>query len=207
MKFIHKILPKFYDSIDFIYFGSGDKNPRNRMVSILPKEKIKVLDICTGTGKNPVLISSYNSNAEVIGIDISKDMLKVANKKIKNNKNIKLLRMDASNMSFEEKTFDAAIISLVLHEMNDKYINKIICEAKRVTKENGQIIIVEWRKELSLIKRILFYPIKKIEPKGFEEVIEYKIIEFTKQWNLKIDKIFDCNYTQVISLRKQILNK
>ncbi|WP_164704068.1 class I SAM-dependent methyltransferase [Clostridium isatidis] len=195
-------MPKFYNLIDFIYFGEGEKNPRNKLISILPKEKIKVLDMCTGTAKNAILISSYNPNAEVIGIDISEEMLNMANKKIKNRENIKLLRMDASRLNFNDNSFDFTIISLVLHEMNDKYINKIIGEAKRVTKESGQIIIVEWRKELSLIKRILFYPIKKMEPKGFEEVIEHKINEFIKKWSLKVDKIFECNYTQIISLRK-----
>ena len=188
--------------LDFVFFGKGDKNPRNKMLSILPKGKVKVLDICTGTAKNAILVSSYNSSAEVVGIDRSEDMLNIANYNIKNMKNIKLFKMDASNLSFEEKFFDIVIISLALHEMNDRYINKIIGEANRVTKEKGQIIIIEWRRESKFFKRMLFYPIKKLEPKGFEQVIEYKINKFIKKWDLEIDNIYDCNYTQVISIKK-----
>ena len=98
------------------------------------------------------------TNAKIVGIDLSKDMLKVAQNKIRKNglKNIRLLQMDATHLKFKSNCFDKILISLVLHELDEELAAKIITEANRVLKDSGEIIITEWEPSKQLSKRILF---------------------------------------------------
>jgi len=124
------------------------------MLDFIPDEKLKVLEICIGTGTNSILISENRQNAEIVGIDLSEDMLAIAKEKIdkKGISNVKTILMDATNMKFDTNSFDVILISLVIHEVDNKIRNKIIKEAKRVLKNKGKIIIIEWDKPKNLFK-------------------------------------------------------
>ena len=59
------------------------------------------------------IITAKYTNAEIIGLDISDQMLKVGKEKITNNKldsRIKLINGDAENLSFNNETFDAITV-------------------------------------------------------------------------------------------------
>ena len=111
-----------------------------------------VLEIGVGTGKN---LSYYNKEAKVTAIDISSGMLSKARNKLKetNNKNIKLMEMDAQNLKFKNNSFDYVICTFVLCSVPDPV--KALQEMKRVCKKNGKIIMIEHM--LSKNKFIAFY--------------------------------------------------
>ncbi len=67
----------------------------------------RILDIGCGTG-NPTLILARRGY-EVVGIDASEEMLKVAREKAKTLKNVKFYLGDARNFQLNEDPFDAAI--------------------------------------------------------------------------------------------------
>ncbi|GET38013.1 class I SAM-dependent methyltransferase [Microseira wollei] len=72
----------------------------------------KVLDIATGTGTAAIAISSkVSSTGQVVGIDLSQDMLAQAQQKIKTAEitNIELRQEDAEKLSFSDNSFDAVI--------------------------------------------------------------------------------------------------
>ena len=172
-KLFYKAISEFYDLIDIVYFRDYDNSPRKVVFESIGNEE-KVLDLCTGTATNALKIAKSKPLSEVIGIDLSKDMLKTAQGKVKKSKvqNIKLYHMDATNMRFQDKFFDKILLSLVLHEVEENLAEKILAEAKRVLKDDGEIIVTEWEKSRKFSRRALFLPIDFLEPKPVKLFIE-----------------------------------
>lgn len=81
---IYKIISKVYDLLDIFYFRHSNMSPRTAVNRYLGYKKLEILDICTGTAANAISIVKMNPNAKVTGIDISRDMLKIAKKKFRN---------------------------------------------------------------------------------------------------------------------------
>ena len=126
--FKYKILAKIYDLLDTIYFRKKKTSPRQAVVELLSRDDLMILDICTGTATNAINIAKSFKSTKVIGIDVSKDMLLIAKKKINrsNVDNMDLQLMNATNLKFKSNEFDCVIISLVLHEMRKNLAEQIL---------------------------------------------------------------------------------
>jgi ubiquinone biosynthesis O-methyltransferase len=99
---------------------------------------MKVLDVGCGTGNFSIKLAKMG--CEVIGIDISDEMLKVAKDKAKREGlNIKFYNMDVYNMKFEDNCFDGVISVTAFEFLKDP--NKAIKEMFRVLKPNGYLLI------------------------------------------------------------------
>ena len=144
---IYKIIAGVYDLLDVIYFRNDDSSPRKSVIESIGEEH-RVLDLCTGTATTAIKIAINKPKTKIIGIDISKEMLREGNNKVKKNniKNLKLLEMDATDTKFKDKQFDKVLMSLILHELVEPLAEKILSEAKRVLKDEGEIIITEWER-------------------------------------------------------------
>lgn len=203
MHLFYKIISKGYDLLDIVYFRNFKKSPRKAVLDRI-YENEKILDLCTGTATNAITIAKKKANTEIIGIDLSKDMLKVAQRKIRKTelKNIKLYQMDATHLKFKSNYFDKILISLVLHELDEELAAKIVSEAKRVLKDGGEIIITEWEPSKQLFKRILFAPIHYLEPKTYRRFIKMDLYSYFEKYGLSIQKYIHCDYTKVIILKK-----
>ena len=203
MQVFYKIISKGYDLLDVIYFRNFKKSPRKAVLDRI-YENEKILDVCTGTATNAITIAKEKTNAKIIGIDLSKDMLKVAQNKIRKNglKNIRLYLMDATHLKFKSNCFDKILISLVLHELDEALAVKIITEANRVLKDGGEIIITEWEPSKQLSKRLLFAPIHYLEPKTYRKFIKMDLYSYFERYGLSIQEDIHCDYTRVIVLKK-----
>lgn len=202
-KLFYKAMSEFYDLIDIVYFRDNDNSPRTVVFESIGNEE-KVLDLCTGTATNALKIAKSKPLSEVIGIDLSKDMLKIAQGKVKKSKvqNIKLYHMDATNMRFQDKFFDKILLSLVLHEVEESLAEKILAEAKRVLKDDGEIIVTEWEKSRKFSRRALFLPIDILEPKPFKSFIEKDLYCYFGRYGLKVVSEVHCDYSRVLKLKR-----
>ena len=198
----YKLISGVYDLLDVIYFRNYANSPRKAVIEAISKND-KILDLCTGTGTNAINIAKANPSAEIIGVDLSENMLKVAREKADkaDTKNIKLYKMDATKLDFKSNNFDKISLSLILHEMDDELRSKILNEAKRVLKKDGKIIITEWERSTKLSKRLLFMPIHLLEPKTYREFLKKDLYSYFAKYGLKIEKITHCDYTKVIVLK------
>lgn len=203
MQVFYKIISKAYDLLDILYFRNFNKSPRKAVLDRI-YENEKVLDMCTGTATNAITIAKKKTNAKIVGIDLSKDMLKVAQNKIRKNglKNIRLLQMDATHLKFKSNCFDKILISLVLHELDEELAAKIITEANRVLKDSGELIITEWEPSKQLSKRILFSPIHYLEPKTYRKFIKMNLYSYFEKYGLSVQEDIHCDYTRVMTLKK-----
>ncbi len=110
-----------------------EKSKVNRILR--PKKGEFILDVGCGTGRYSFLADK--AGAEVIGIDISKDMLSIAKKKVPC---AKFIKGDITkNLPFSTKRFNKIICSLVLRHITD--IGKLFGDLKRILKDDGFIII------------------------------------------------------------------
>jgi Methylase involved in ubiquinone/menaquinone biosynthesis len=201
---IYKGLSKIYDLLDVLYFRNQKSNPRTALMDYINQKDSMILDICTGTAANAIAIAKRKRNARIVGIDLSKEMLHIANKKIKKQglNNINLYQMDATETKFSDNTFNVVIISLVLHEVPQELADKILLEAKRILKPDGKLQVLEWEAPQSLLQRILFYPIRKLEPKGFETFLRMDMKNYFDRYGFVISETKHCSYTKVLKLTK-----
>ncbi|NWF92891.1 MAG: class I SAM-dependent methyltransferase, partial [Syntrophaceae bacterium] len=137
VKKVFDILAPFYDIVTMPFSRVRDKvvnftNVRNGS---------KILDIATGTGKQAFAFAK--KGCDVVGIDLSQAMLKVANKKNKYG-NVKFEVANATHLPFEDNSFDVSCVSFGLHDMPLTIREKALKEMVRVTKTKGMTVIVDY---------------------------------------------------------------
>ena len=99
-------------------------------------------------------------------------------------------------------SFDKILISLVLHEIDEELADRIIKEAVRVLKSNGEIIIAEWEPSKKLTRKILFAPIHYLEPKTYHKFIGLDLKSYFHRYGLCIEEYIHCDYTRVVVVKK-----
>jgi len=104
----------------------------------------KFLDLATGTGDLAIDAVNIHSNIKAIGLDFVQDMVDYGNQKIKD-QNLKdrvaLKWGDATNIDYEDNTFDVVAMAFGIRNIPDKV--KALTEMKRVVLPKGQILILE----------------------------------------------------------------
>ena len=157
---------KMFDSISFEYdllnaimtFNSHKRWKKN-ILNIAKKLKPKnALDIATGTADIAINLGSI-SNCEVIGVDISEQMLNVGREKItkmKLTKSVRLESGDAENLNFKDNYFDLVTIGFGVRNFQD--LEKGLSESLRVLKVKGTLIVLETSVPKNRIMK-LFYSI------------------------------------------------
>lgn len=107
------------------------------VMNIQPGDKI--LEVGVGTGLSLPLYPDY---CQVIGIDLSAEMLKKAQRKIEKYDlhHITLEKMDAGNLDLEDSSFDTVIAAHVVSVVPDPV--KVVLEMKRVCKKGGKILFL-----------------------------------------------------------------
>ena len=135
------------------------------------KKGDQVLDVCCGTGEQ--VFSYGRREATVIGIDIRKEIIEVAKiqKGKKGLRNVSFLTADAQKLPFESNSFDFASICLGLHEMGPESRDNVISEMKRVVKENGYLILVDFKSPLP--KTLFAFFLRIIERLAGKENFKY----------------------------------
>lgn len=110
---------------------------RVRMLTSHIKPVMQVLEIGCGTGyfTNEIV----KTKAEIVAIDISPDLLEMAQKEI-TDENVAFRIENAYKLSFDDNTFDTAIGSSVLHHLE---LENALKELYRVLKPGGTIYFTE----------------------------------------------------------------
>ena len=139
-----------------------------------------------------------------MGVDLSKDMLTIAKSKARkeNLGNVRLYNMDATSMKFKDGSFDKVLLSLVLHETDKDLAAKIINEAVRVMKPEGELIVTEWERQDELIKKIIFFPIEVLEPKPYKTFVKKNHKKYFEEFGLEQVECEHCDYSKVMIMRK-----
>lgn len=104
-----------------------------------------ILEVGCGTGYNLKKISKRFPNSKIYGVDVSKDMLKIAKKKLKNRTNVELIESPYGGKSdiIEVDKPDVILFSYMLTMVNPGFSNMII-QAYKDLKPGGCIAVVDF---------------------------------------------------------------
>jgi demethylmenaquinone methyltransferase/2-methoxy-6-polyprenyl-1,4-benzoquinol methylase len=105
-----------------------------------PSRGMNILDVGCGTGTHLELYRRYQCN--LYGIDLSPSMLEVARARLGDS--AQLDPGDATNMPYEDHKFDLIISMLSLHEMAEQTRSGVLSEMRRVLKDGGRILLVDF---------------------------------------------------------------
>jgi demethylmenaquinone methyltransferase / 2-methoxy-6-polyprenyl-1,4-benzoquinol methylase len=134
-----------YDRINHLFSLGFDVSWRKKAIREIKKKPLdNLLDVCTGTGDFAITSAKKGVAKQITGIDISKRMLQIGQKKLANKglaQQVKLEYGDVENMTFADNTFEA--ITVAFGVRNFENLEKGLIEMKRVLKPGGKVIILE----------------------------------------------------------------
>jgi demethylmenaquinone methyltransferase/2-methoxy-6-polyprenyl-1,4-benzoquinol methylase len=141
------------------------KNSADRLKSIQPNNKL--LDIATGTADLAIMLNRRLGADEIIGVDISNNMLDVGRKKITKlglDNAIHLEWGDSENLQFQDNSFDGVTVAFGVRNFGD--LRKGMEEIYRVIRPGGKAVILEFSKPRMFGFRQLYdFYFKTILPK------------------------------------------
>jgi len=119
-------------------FSAIDEKVFSILGEIGVKDK-RVLDFGSGDGRYSFRIGELSAK-EVIGIDISQAMIKIADHELRSReaKNIKFIEADGNNLPFEDNSFDFVFSHFVL--LHFKNTLEPLQEIARVLKPSGYLV-------------------------------------------------------------------
>ncbi|MDQ0271082.1 demethylmenaquinone methyltransferase [Cytobacillus purgationiresistens] len=145
---VHKVFEKIYGNYDkmnsVISFQQHTRWRMDTMKRMNVQPGSKALDVCCGTGDWTIALSeAVGENGEVVGLDFSKNMLKIGEEKVKNHhlSNIQLVHGNAMELAFPDNTFDYVTIGFGLRNVPD-YL-QVLKEMHRVVKPGGIAVCLE----------------------------------------------------------------
>jgi phosphatidylethanolamine/phosphatidyl-N-methylethanolamine N-methyltransferase len=125
-----------YDKIFGKVFHEG-RESAVRNLNAQPDERI--LEVGVGTG---LALPMYPRHCQIVAIDFSEGMLEIARKRTTEHRmeHVRLHRMDAAEMNFEDNSFDTVVAAYVVTAVPD--YRKVINEMIRVCRPGGRIIML-----------------------------------------------------------------
>jgi|SRR3989344_4444079 len=163
-------IARYYD----MAFGNWIRKIQIRVIkSVKIRNKSRILDAGCGTGNLLALLEGYN--LKLYGIDTSKEMLKIAKKKLRNS-NLRLAQIE--NLKFKKKYFDYIFSIDAFHHYSDK--EEAMETFYRILKKNGKLIIVD-----VTFGRLLNKTLKKLEPGNSGIYTKSEMENIFKQHNFK----------------------
>ena len=139
-------IAKDYDSLNHIMSLSIDKIWRRKAIKKIKDagEAPRVLDVACGTGDFSMAIAKAVKKGEVIGVDISKEMLEVMRQKVLKDKLESMISQevgDGEALRFPEGSFDRVVNAFGIRKFENR--EKGLREALRVLKPGGRLVILE----------------------------------------------------------------
>jgi SAM-dependent methyltransferase len=104
----------------------------------------RVLDLCTGTALVPAVLATH-PDVFVVGLDLSPEMLAMGRAKLARagRANAALVRADAAQLPFRDRTFDAVTVSFGLHELPTAVRECAVHETARVLRHGGVLVVAD----------------------------------------------------------------
>jgi len=153
-------------------------DPREVLLHLDLKDDFIGADFGCGSGSWTIPLAKLVPKGKVFAIDLLPEPISVLRSKMKDEK---IENIEPKIADVEENTFlpseylDFVLMTNLLFQVEDK--RGVLLEAKRVLRKNGQVLIVDWKKECP------FGPVEKVSKE--------KIKEIALDLGFKIKKEFD----------------
>jgi ubiquinone/menaquinone biosynthesis C-methylase UbiE len=135
-----------------------------------------ILDLGTGPGQIPIKLAKRDSRISVIGVDLSKEMLKLANERAQREQvssRVDFILASANSIPVASGSIDLLICNSTLHHFSDPV--QVFNEAHRVVKEDGVAYFRDLRRRSRLLHglHVAFFgrKYKGLMRKSFEDSV------------------------------------
>jgi ubiquinone/menaquinone biosynthesis C-methylase UbiE len=109
------------------------------------------------------LVRRLSPSAHLDVIDVAPIQIKNLHAKLKDQRQVAVLRQDSAALQFADASKDAVVVFFLLHEQPSDVRRKTISEALRVTKPGGKLIFVDYHRPVAISPfRYLMVPILKL---------------------------------------------
>ena len=151
------IAPK-YDLLNHTLSMSIDRVWRRRVVGEVRRAKPgRILDVATGTGDLAIAMARRIRDVQVLGVDLSEQMLAVARRKIEArglDGRIVLDRGDAERLAVADASVDVATVAVGVRNFGD--LGAGLRELARTIKPGGKVVILEFSRPRNRVFRALY---------------------------------------------------
>ncbi|MDE5411931.1 demethylmenaquinone methyltransferase [Alkalihalobacterium chitinilyticum] len=145
---VHQVFESIYKKYDMmnsvISFQRHKAWRKDTMKIMQVKEGSQALDVCCGTADwTMAMAEAVGPKGKVYGLDFSKNMLTIGEKKVKDAKlsQVELLHGNAMELPFKDNQFDYVTIGFGLRNVPD-YMT-VMKEMHRVLKPGGKVVCLE----------------------------------------------------------------
>ncbi len=157
-----EVSPRYDLTNDLLSLGNSRLWRVSTTRAVQPRKGMRVLDIAAGTGTSSAAFA--RSGAHVVAADFSPGMIAVGRQRTAGIHNIEFIEADATNLPFEDNSFDATTISFGLRNVNEP--QKALAEMFRVTKPGGRVVICEFSRPTSgLVRKPYYFYTQNVLPK------------------------------------------
>jgi ubiquinone/menaquinone biosynthesis C-methylase UbiE len=133
-----------YDPITQYVLPPGETWVRESLVNAIQGQPRRILDLGCGTGSTTLMLKRRFPQAEVIGLDLSPQMLVMADDKAKAAQlEIPFRHGNAAETGLPEASFDVVGMTLLFHETPPAVAKAILQESFRLLSPGGQVLILD----------------------------------------------------------------
>jgi len=172
--------------------NEGFLNPQQILKNISLKEDMVACDFGCGSGGWVIPLAKELKSGMVYGIDILEDALSALSGRAVAEKlfNVKTMVGNVEKgVKMKDEYFDLVLMTNLLFQLDDKIV--ALNEAKRVLKNNGMILVVDWEKDAPIGSkegRVSMEEVKEMATRiGLKMGKEFKAGSF--HWGLMLNKI------------------
>jgi demethylmenaquinone methyltransferase/2-methoxy-6-polyprenyl-1,4-benzoquinol methylase len=156
-KMFNRIAP-YYDLLNRLLSLGIDTVWRKKAIALLKNKNPKmVLDVATGTADLALETARQLKVDQIIGVDISTQMLAIGREKINKKGLARIIQLkegDSENLPFQNNTFDAITVAFGVRNFED--LERGLMEMQRVLKPGGQLVVLEFSKPRAFPFRQIF---------------------------------------------------
>lgn len=134
-----------YDFLNHLLSLNIDRQWRLKAAKMIDTECGRVLDVAIGTADFSIAIVKQHSNLQIVGIDLSTEMMKIGKQKVlKENLDDRITFKEGSALAlpFEDNSFDVVTCAYGVRNFSD--LRKGLAQMQRVLKPNGELVILEF---------------------------------------------------------------
>jgi len=168
-RFVHSVFesiaPKYDMMNDVLSFRRHKAWRAFAMKTMNVRPGSSALDVCCGTCDWTISLAQA-SGGEVVGLDFSKNMLELGERKVAGlglGDRIRLVHGNAMELPFPDDTFDYATIGFALRNVPD--IEQVLREMRRVVKPGGLVVSLELSKPTwQPFKSVYYFYFQRVLP-------------------------------------------
>jgi demethylmenaquinone methyltransferase / 2-methoxy-6-polyprenyl-1,4-benzoquinol methylase len=182
-----------YDRYARVLSFGQDPRWRSFLVSRVPADALRVLDVATGTAAVAIGLARAQPTRTVVGIDQSAEMLEAGRRRVEHaalSERIELLEGRAEALPFGDGEFHALTFTYLLRYVDD--VQGTLRELARVVRPGGTVAMLEfgvprgaWRPLWELYVRVGLPAAGAVVSPGWREVGSFlgpSIRDFWRQW-------------------------